>query len=206
MDKNTLSNYGWIVIAVLVLSVMIALATPFGSYIEQGVRATTEGLFDTSKNAVNSAFEDLDVQMDDQTFEEGYTGGQAIQLDTLKIFEKEYTYEVGMTWGEWIESKYNIDNFINSGHNIVGTFEGQEGKIHYGTPHIYDLNGIRSDCYHRNIRTDDEIVKDEEYHYQPIDEGELDGSLFVGDKYFKTTDNDGKIIYNQVRYTYGEEK
>ena len=74
MDKETLSNYGWIVIAVLVLSVMIALATPFGSYIEQGVRATTEGLFDTSKNAVNSAFEDLGVQMDDQEFQEGYTG------------------------------------------------------------------------------------------------------------------------------------
>ena len=36
---------------------MIALATPFGSCIEQGVRATTEGLFDTSKNAVNSAFD-----------------------------------------------------------------------------------------------------------------------------------------------------
>ena len=72
MDKNTLSNYGWIVIAVLVLAVMIALATPFGSFIEQGVRATTEGLFDTSKNAVNSAFEDLGVQMEDQTFEDGY--------------------------------------------------------------------------------------------------------------------------------------
>ena len=72
MDKNTLSNYGWIVIAVLVLSVMIALATPFGAFIEQGVRSTTEGLFNTSKSAVNSAFEDLGVQMDDQTFEEGY--------------------------------------------------------------------------------------------------------------------------------------
>ena len=53
MDKNTLSNYGWIVIAVLVLSVMIALATPFGQYIENGVRSTTAGLFDTSEKALN---------------------------------------------------------------------------------------------------------------------------------------------------------
>lgn len=53
MDKNTLSNYGWIVIAVLVLSVMIALATPFGKYIENGVRSTTAGLFDTSEKAMN---------------------------------------------------------------------------------------------------------------------------------------------------------
>ena len=72
MDKNTLSNYGWIVIAVLVLSVMIALATPFGQYVEMGVRSTTEGLFSTSQNAMNSAFGDLGVEVKDQTFEEGY--------------------------------------------------------------------------------------------------------------------------------------
>lgn len=53
MDKNTLSNYGWIVIAVLVLSVMIALATPFGEYIKAGVESTTAGLFDTSEKALN---------------------------------------------------------------------------------------------------------------------------------------------------------
>ena len=29
MDKETLSHYGWIVILVLILSVMMALATPF---------------------------------------------------------------------------------------------------------------------------------------------------------------------------------
>ncbi len=55
MDKNTLSNYGWIVIAVLVLSVMIALATPFGSYIEQGIKNTTTGLFEVENNAMSTA-------------------------------------------------------------------------------------------------------------------------------------------------------
>ncbi len=85
MDKSTLSNYGWIVIAVLVLSVMIALATPFGQYIENGVRATTEGLFSTSQNAMNSAFGDLGVEVKDQTFEEGYTntnGGSGTSTPT----------------------------------------------------------------------------------------------------------------------------
>lgn len=53
MDKSTLSNYGWIVIAVLVLAVMIALATPFGTYIKSGVESTTAGLFDTSEKAMN---------------------------------------------------------------------------------------------------------------------------------------------------------
>lgn len=37
MDKETLSNYGWIVIVVIVLAIMIALATPFGSYVVNGV-------------------------------------------------------------------------------------------------------------------------------------------------------------------------
>ena len=37
MDKETLSNYGWVVICVIVLAIMIALATPFGSFIRAGV-------------------------------------------------------------------------------------------------------------------------------------------------------------------------
>ena len=54
MDKETLSNYGWIVICVLVMVVMIALATPFGSYISSAVKSTTEGFFDVNREALNS--------------------------------------------------------------------------------------------------------------------------------------------------------
>ena len=39
MDKETLSNYGWVVIVVIVLAIMIALATPFGNYIADGTKA-----------------------------------------------------------------------------------------------------------------------------------------------------------------------
>ena len=53
MDKETLSNYGWIVIAVLVLAIMIALATPFGDYISSAVKSTTAGLFATNQKALN---------------------------------------------------------------------------------------------------------------------------------------------------------
>lgn len=67
MDKNTLSNYGWIVIAVLVLAVMMALATPFGSYIKSGVESTTQGLFDTSENALNV----VGMSAGDGSFESG---------------------------------------------------------------------------------------------------------------------------------------
>ena len=68
MDKETLSNYGWIVICVLVLSVMIALATPFGDYISTAVKSTTQGLFDTNKNALNSTGL---INIGDQSFSDG---------------------------------------------------------------------------------------------------------------------------------------
>ena len=53
MDKNTLSNYGWIVVAILILSVMIALATPFGSYVQRGTQNTLNGLIDVNNEAIN---------------------------------------------------------------------------------------------------------------------------------------------------------
>ncbi len=54
MDKQTLSNYGWIVIAVLVLCVMIAMATPFGNYIENAVVSARNGLFDVNNKALQN--------------------------------------------------------------------------------------------------------------------------------------------------------
>ena len=53
MDKETLSNYGWIVICVLVLAVMLALATPFGTFIADGFKATYTGLFQTGDSALD---------------------------------------------------------------------------------------------------------------------------------------------------------
>ena len=58
MDKETLSNYGWVVICVLVLVVMIALATPFGKYIAEAVKNTTKALFDVSAKALNTGLGD----------------------------------------------------------------------------------------------------------------------------------------------------
>ena len=49
MDKGTLSNYGWIVIVALVMSVMLALATPFGKFVGQGVSAIANGFVNSSE-------------------------------------------------------------------------------------------------------------------------------------------------------------
>ena len=73
MDKETLSNYGWIVICVLVLAVMIALATPFGTFVADAVKSTTQGLFDVNQNALNSTGL---INIGDQSFGEGGSGEQ----------------------------------------------------------------------------------------------------------------------------------
>ena len=70
MDKETLSNYGWIVICVLVLAVMIALAGPFGNFVADAVKSTTQGLFDVNQTALNSA-NVPGLTIEDQEFAEG---------------------------------------------------------------------------------------------------------------------------------------
>ena len=117
MDKNTLSNYGWIVIAVLVLSVMIALATPFGSFIEQGVRSTTTGLFDTSEKALNV----VGMSAGDSNFEDGYIGiGDSEQIEaqevSITIINDGYWHTVEI-YGEDIE--YDFITAKNSSDDTV---------------------------------------------------------------------------------------
>ena len=65
MDKETLSNYGWIVILVLILAVMLALATPFGSFIAGAIKSTTAGLFSVNQAALGSA----GIDVNDMVFE-----------------------------------------------------------------------------------------------------------------------------------------
>jgi hypothetical protein len=57
MDKETLSHYGWIVVLVMILAVLLALATPFGTFVADGFKATYAG-FDMVGTSV------LDVMKD----------------------------------------------------------------------------------------------------------------------------------------------
>jgi hypothetical protein len=54
MDKSTLSNYGWVVVVTLVLAVMLALATPFGEYIGEGVGTIAKSYGEANENAINT--------------------------------------------------------------------------------------------------------------------------------------------------------
>ena len=81
MDKNTLSNYGWIVICILVLSVMIALATPFGNFIAGAIKSTTAGFFSVNQNAMNAG----GITIPGQNFDDTPTDETPVALgcDTL---------------------------------------------------------------------------------------------------------------------------
>jgi hypothetical protein len=55
MDKETLSNYGWIIILVLILAVLLALASPFGLFISDAIKGATGGFWDVNSKALNTA-------------------------------------------------------------------------------------------------------------------------------------------------------
>ena len=53
MDKETFSNYGWIVITVIVLGIMIAFAPVFGEFIMNGVQDLLDSFKATASSALN---------------------------------------------------------------------------------------------------------------------------------------------------------
>lgn len=53
MDKKTLSHYGWLIIITLILAVMLALATPFGSYVGDATVSFVRGFFTAQDGALD---------------------------------------------------------------------------------------------------------------------------------------------------------
>ena len=72
MDKETLSHYGWVVILVLILAVLLALASPFGNFIAGAIKATTAGFFSVNQSALNSTGL---INIGDQSFDDDGSGG-----------------------------------------------------------------------------------------------------------------------------------
>ena len=107
MDKETLSNYGWIVICVLVLAVMIALATPFGTFVSEAVQSTTKGLFDVNKSALDAA----GIIVDDNDFET--EPNNVLEGKTLAIFGT----SISITGDKYVTTSYN--EALAEKHNMI---------------------------------------------------------------------------------------
>ncbi len=81
MDKQTLSNYGWLVIVTLILAIMLALATPFGTYVGDGVVSISNGFVGTTNSATN------EDSIDQSTVEWGIKADHGIDYKTYKYFD-----------------------------------------------------------------------------------------------------------------------
>ena len=88
MDKETLSNYGWIVICVLVLAVMLAFAGPFGNFIADAIKSTTQGLFDVNQGALDAA----SIQIREQEFDTMLNGDSSKYKFCDMVEQGDYRY------------------------------------------------------------------------------------------------------------------
>jgi len=136
MDKETLSNYGWIVICVLVLAVMIALAGPFGNFISDAVKSTTQGLFDVNQNALDSA----GIAIDDQILNDKSSKDSITEL-SLEVNTFGFLY--GHTY---ICTNQDISAVFYEDTSAVIIQNGEtttipQGVISYKTGHI-DLSAL----------------------------------------------------------------
>ena len=101
MDKETLSHYGWIVVLILVLSVMLALATPFGDYVGNGVVSIARGFVGTGNTALSDDnIDNLGNKYDDML-------NACSHENTQKVNEKEETCETDGYTGDIVCTKCN---------------------------------------------------------------------------------------------------
>ena len=100
MDKETLSHYGWIVIVVLVLAIMLTLATPFGTYIGDAIVETARGFVGTAENNLNEdSIKEKQNKWEDML---GKFPDAPAKGDIYEEGDYKYTYNRGGYYGtEW---------------------------------------------------------------------------------------------------------
>ena len=99
MDKQTLSHYGWIVVMVLCLSVMLALATPLGHFVGDGVVSIANGFVGTSTNAMK---EDSISSMEDKWMDKLNSGTQPSS-------GKKYNYGDSIEYNGYLYTYYGCE-------------------------------------------------------------------------------------------------
>ena len=141
MDKQTTSNYGWVVVVIIIISILIGLATPFATAIKNGVVGATNGLVGHANNALKYSFEEHTweslggssgsdnnggsntgnggTQTGTELNEYGfYYGRSYFWVDTFFGFEGEYIfYEDGSV----MYFSYNLGDFYPAGTATYGT-------------------------------------------------------------------------------------
>ena len=130
MDKQTISNYGWIVIVVIIISILIGLATPFAVALKGSFVGTTNNLSNRMETALDNVSsgngggntgsgENGGTQSGTGLNEYGfYFGRSYFWVDTFFGFEGEYIfYEDGSV----MYFSYNLGDFYPAGTATYGT-------------------------------------------------------------------------------------
>jgi hypothetical protein len=92
-----------------------------------------------------SAYENLDLDGGDEEWGDENIFTFIIYDYMNPNIEKEYQAQEGMTWGEWIESVYNVDGFYL---DPMGAVQKSEGVFVYnGDSTIFDYNVIEQLAY-----------------------------------------------------------
>ena len=162
MDKQTLSQYGWVVICILVLAVMIGMATPFGDAIKGSVNDTVTVMDGGASSALDDAFDGEEsgteeVKMldgDGQVYEKAmnstpltfrssatYDENAVVVVDGVVVNPDSYVVKSGSTK---IEFKNRYTKTLSAGdHTIeIQTVNGNadaDFTVSY-TPGFYDEN------------------------------------------------------------------
>ena len=148
--------------------VMIALATPFGSFISEAVQSTTKGLFDVNKSALDSTglinIDNQEFDVPDMNHGAGNGGNVGeiptepesptdpnepqVTIITFTIEGTTYQAEEGMTWAQWVETDYNAGKYFSESNYMI---------TKDGTTYVTD--GV-AEVMHNSV-----IVNGKQYYY-----------------------------------------
>ena len=142
MDKETLSNYGWIVICVMVLAVMLAFASPFGNFVADAIKSTTQGLFDVNQGALDAA----NIHIMQQEFE-NMLGDKDPALNPTGAIISDNTY----SYGDYVYSRNIVSGnpygvaTLDEAWSVVNAQLAAEGVTWEEVVTIYAQYGITED-------------------------------------------------------------
>lgn len=116
MDKNSLSEYGWIIVIVIILAILIAFATPFGKFIVTSFQNTVDHFIQSTQNTI-AGLKRLDSPGNISV--SGETTGYILTFDLVDGADG---YTIKVNGGEEITSTSNSVN-------ITDQLEGQTGAV-----------------------------------------------------------------------------
>lgn len=143
MDKETLSKYGWVVIVIIVLVILMSFAAPFGSYVKDNVSNTLNTL--TNAMIKNQDIVKIDAEGLYQNNFENINKDPLTYYTAQDISNDSHLYGIGATKPEYVVAEFNEDyTELVITKNIPSEGAESDGKMRsmqVGVKHIFDSVG-----------------------------------------------------------------